>query len=114
MEAATRHGVSVSGRQDEEEGAEGKRGNGETGCAVVAVVPRGPPADGRQPGIISGIIPGRDRRGGRGPKENKPKAVLAHIEARNIKDGSDRANHRQTVINPYRNQIGNHNMAPCS
>jgi hypothetical protein len=112
MEAATGHGVGVSGRQNEEEGAGGKKGNGKMGCAVVAVVARGPPADGRQPGIISGIVPDRNRRVSREPKKNGPKAVLAHMKARGIKDELDQANHRQSVINPYKNQIGNHNMAP--
>jgi hypothetical protein len=94
MKAAIGHGVGVSGRQNEKEGAGGRRENGETGCAVVAVVPRGPPADGRQPGIVSGIVPDRNRRGGRGPEEDGPKVVLAHMGARGIRNEPDRANHR--------------------
>jgi hypothetical protein len=86
--------VNVSGKQDEKEGAKGKKRNGKTECAVVAVVARGPLADGRQPGIILGIIPGRDRRVGRGLEENGPKAVLIYMKARGMKDESDRANHR--------------------
>jgi hypothetical protein len=99
MGAAIKYGVGVSGSQDEEEGAGGRRGNGETGCAVVAVVavvvvvPRGPPADGRQSGIVPGIVPGRDRRSGRGLEEDGLKAVLAYMEARGMRDGSNRANY---------------------
>jgi hypothetical protein len=93
MGAAIGHGVGVSGRQNEEEGAGGRRGNGKTGCAVVAVVARGPLADGRQPGIILGIIPSRNRRIGRKPEKNGPKAVLAYIKARGMGNGPNQASH---------------------